>query len=242
MSPETREFLRTVRRAEGPEPGDERRVLAAVHAALTVGAVAGTAAGASKAAKLFGISGLSALKLGVLLLAVVGSVGLGARAWDTSTTRLAADADLHRTAPVKGAAAKGPPLVTSGPKTSFGSPASMDPPKPRLTAGNGIVPDVRAAPPKAASLRDEIELLAAVRAALERGDGAEAMRRLDEHRTFDRQFAAERRAARVLALCSLGRTEEARAQASAFLHDFPSSVQRAAVERSCAAEKTTLER
>lgn len=73
-----------------------------------------------------------------------------------------------------------------------------------------------------------------MQAALARGDGAAALRQLDQHVTNDRRLLAERRAARVLALCSLGRTSEAVQAMEVFLREHPASVQRSAVERSCA--------
>jgi hypothetical protein len=84
------------------------------------------------------------------------------------------------------------------------------------------------------SVREELALLAEVQAALRRGDGASALRRLDAHVTTDRQLAAERSAARVLALCALGRVQEARRAAAVFVREHPGSVQRDAVERACA--------
>jgi RNA polymerase sigma-70 factor (ECF subfamily) len=81
-------------------------------------------------------------------------------------------------------------------------------------------------------------LLAQVQAALDRGDGATALRRLDERASVDRRLLAERRAARILALCQLGRTQEAEQSALAFVREHPSSVQRTAVERSCAGKAT----
>ena len=91
-------------------------------------------------------------------------------------------------------------------------------------------------------MREEIALLADVQAALERGDGAKALTRLDGHVTTDRQLLAERSAARILALCLLGRDTEARRAALVFMHAHPASVQRTAVERSCAGTKKSGER
>ena len=84
------------------------------------------------------------------------------------------------------------------------------------------------------SLRAELELLAEVRAALDRGDGAAALRALDAHQTRDRVLLAERRAARILALCSLGRVEEARRARLEFEAAHPRSVQLDVIARSCA--------
>ena len=117
--------------------------------------------------------------------------------------------------------------------TSAASSISLDPSK---------APSVREERSRPDTLRGEIELLEDVRSALERGDGGRALQRLDAHVTGDRQLLAERRAARILALCQLGRIDEARRDAASLLRDEPASLQRAAVERSCAGAKTTDER
>lgn len=94
----------------------------------------------------------------------------------------------------------------------------------------------RAAPARPASngLAAELALLQRAQAALRRADGESALRELDAFGGSGGQLLAERRAARVLALCSLGRVAEARALAAELLRAEPSSVQRAALERSCA--------
>ncbi len=84
------------------------------------------------------------------------------------------------------------------------------------------------------SLQAELDLLGQVQAALRRGDGAEAFRRLEQHRTGDRQFLAERRALRILALCALGEVNAARQAAQGFAKQHPNSLQQRVVANSCA--------
>jgi hypothetical protein len=69
---------------------------------------------------------------------------------------------------------------------------------------------------------------------LRQGDAAAALRALDAHHTDDRVLLAERRAARILALCGIGRTAQARAAAAEFEKEHPDSVQRAMLASSCA--------
>ena len=238
MTPETRTFLEAIRHAEDPTAGDERRVLAALHAALAAGSVAGASVAASKATKLFGVSGASGLKL------VAGLVSVGAAVWIASSVPFQDDA-REPTAAARRLTAHSPITTPTAVETSArAAPAVSTTAPPQPSA-----PPVRAearrqgsrpADPRssARSVREEIQLLADVRAALARGDGASALRRLDEHVTADRQFSAERSAARILALCSLGRVAEARRAADAFLRNHPRSVQRTAVERSCASSET----
>jgi hypothetical protein len=83
------------------------------------------------------------------------------------------------------------------------------------------------------SLREELELLARVQAALRRGDAATALRDLDQHRTLDEQLLGERAAARVLALCSLGRKAEGRRVRAELMQREPTSPHRSALERAC---------
>jgi hypothetical protein len=237
MSPETRDFLETVRTAEDPTAEDERRVLAAVQAVVAASALAGAGLAASNAGKLAGGGVASGLKLGGLAL------GLGA-AWLAVSAATAPPAPPPAAARATTTAARAQPArsgpsVLVVPSSSAARPAAPSPP-------GGVVrpaPSVPAAAPPAPappSLREEIALLAEVQAALERGDGATALRRLDGSGGADPRLLAERKAARVLALCLLGRTEEAERAARAFLRGHPKSVQRSALERSCAA-KTTVE-
>ncbi|MBX3233266.1 MAG: hypothetical protein KIT84_20955 [Labilithrix sp.] len=78
-------------------------------------------------------------------------------------------------------------------------------------------------------------MLRSANAALAAGDGATALRRLDEHATrFPRgALTEEREAARVLALCASGRASEARANASTFVAANPRSPFVAQVRRAC---------
>jgi hypothetical protein len=241
MSPETRAFLGGVRDAEDPNAEDQRRVLAAVRATLAGGAAAGASLSAPKAAKLLGTSASYGLKaLGAL-------VGLGAAAWLVSSTprfrqvehrnepqqALPRDQRLPTTkalAPVPSAL---PPVTPPVQASPWRSPS----PSPSRSPTVSGEPRQHARVARPASLREEISLLADVQAALERGDGAKALARLDGHVTADRQLLAERSAARILALCLLGRDTEAQRAALAFTRAHPTSVQPTAVERSCAGPK-----
>jgi hypothetical protein len=105
------------------------------------------------------------------------------------------------------------------------------------TPGHGEPPAVAAAARSApSSLGAETALLENARAALGRGDAAGALALLDEHeRDFPRGVLVEERlAARVFALCGLGRTAEAERVAERLLRHSPSSPLRARVLQSCA--------
>jgi RNA polymerase sigma-70 factor (ECF subfamily) len=234
MSPETRAFLDGVRDAEDPTPNDERRVAAALTAALVTGAAAGAGLVTVKILKSFGIIGFSWLKLGGLAVLGVGLWVVVAKPFARSfASAKPVSAPLVATLSTP-RAERGlealPGATVAEPITPSGAP-NRAPSKPAARPS-----------PRPETLRDEIALLEDVRAALAQGDGDAALRRLDAHITADRQLLAERRAARILALCQLGRVDEARRSATAFLRDEPTSVQRAAVELSCAGTKTTEER
>jgi hypothetical protein len=236
MSPETRAFIEQVRAAEEPTPGDERRVFEAVRSAVVGTPSLLASGGAAKATTKFVLSKGSGLKLLGALVAVSASVTLVAVMAPSdgpgeplpAPARVAARDALP--APLRVAESATVPPATL-PSASGGPVAEPEDP------ANGAPLDAKA--PRSLSLRKELALLADVQAALERGDGATALRRLDAHVTVDRQFIAERRAARILALCALGRVQEARDSAAIFLRKNPGSVQRAAVEHSCAVSKST---
>lgn len=92
---------------------------------------------------------------------------------------------------------------------------------------------------EALDLEAELRVVAAIRSALRRGDGAEALARVAEHR---KKFGAsgvlvqERSAHEVEALCAVGREADARRMAADFLKQWPDSPHRARVTASCGGE------
>lgn len=79
--------------------------------------------------------------------------------------------------------------------------------------------------PRAEMGREELRVLEPARVAVARGEFAKAMRPIAEHarRFKEGQLAEEREALRVKALAGLGRTDEARRAAAAFVARFPRS-------------------
>ena len=98
-------------------------------------------------------------------------------------------------------------------------------------------PISKPAPSVASTLDDETRLVRDADAALRGGDASGALALLDQHaRTFPHGVLAEERAAeRVLVLCALGRTGEARTAAASFLRDRPLSPLATRIRSSCAA-------
>lgn len=125
------------------------------------------------------------------------------------------------------------PAAVNAPISRPSTPRAIQPPAPPPALRPE--PSSPRLPRSRPSLQAELDFLAAVHASLRRGDGADALRRLDAHRTTDRQLLAERRAARVFALCAAGRRAAAQRAAVSFIRHHPSAPQREAVERVCAA-------
>jgi hypothetical protein len=100
----------------------------------------------------------------------------------------------------------------------------------------------RAAKPIASgtsSLASEIQVMHDVEAALSAGQPARALQLLDDAaKTHGGRYGGamgeERAAARVVTLCRLGRTDEARAEAARFVHDRPRSPLVERVRSTCA--------
>jgi hypothetical protein len=242
VNPETEAFLATVRDAEDPSREDERRVLAAVGATVAGGvgvAVAASGGKLLKAASRFGPGsvGVAGVKVTAVVLCLAGAVRLAAPDSPRHSTRSEpATVSLH--APERSGAEppKDSPVAPSLPVAVPMTPSARVPP-PKSTARTPLekTPAVAPARPfRAPTAREELAVLAEVQAALRRGDGVAALRLLDVGSSADPRFLAERRALRVLALCSAGRTTDARREAAGFLRNEPTSVHRNAVARSCA--------
>lgn len=87
-------------------------------------------------------------------------------------------------------------------------------------------------------LEQELKVLRASRAALDRGDAAQAVALLDQHDLrFPRgPLRQERLATRVLALCALGNQRDARATASELLQLAPHAPYMTRLRRSCVSD------
>jgi hypothetical protein len=235
MHDETRALLDAVRNAEDPTPADEERVARALRAAIAAGVTPGVAQpGRTDALPGDGLRCLArTVRLERSVFAFCAAAALGTGDGDVSS-RAGFSEPSHVSALPAMAPVPAPPVLvpvtepaqapqSTAPRSSVdapGAPRSSRPtPAPRRAQS---------------SLRAELDLLREVQSALDRGDGAAALRALDAHPGDSGQLLAERQAARVLALCLLGRTAEARAGAARFLKVYPVSVHRHAIERSCA--------
>jgi hypothetical protein len=237
----------------------KQRVLAAVGGgALTLGgaAAAGAAGGIAGGAGLASAKGLVAGSLliwfgvgaaagvgvsGVVALvehrATVGAVPTAAhpRA-DARATR--GESDQHASAP----GSHDPSEPSSEPEqrgngTVAASPTAAPRPSHPVPPTLGEMPaPVASAAPVPSTLREEAALLQRAQRALAAKDPELALSLLTEH---ERRFSTgalgeERQAAKILALCALGRVGEARTLARAFVAASPRSVLVPHLQRSCA--------
>jgi hypothetical protein len=164
----------------------------------------------------WGLVGSTVLVAGVALF-----VPRFAQQGDTAVPRASVSA-ASATTP----AAAIPPAVPDLP--SAPSPQSDEPPAARLVAPEGVSRPIDAQKPPSRSrdgLSEEVALLSRAETELHAGRAAKALVALAEHqRRFPRgALAEERTAARIQALCALGRNEEANAQLRQLLHISPNS-------------------
>jgi hypothetical protein len=250
LGPEARSLLDGGRNGDDPSPADRARLRASVMRAVAAGGAIGaaaTAAEATAAAKT--ASGLGLLwKIGGAVLLCAASAGTTVVVIERGAPP-AAPAPPSAVAPV---AAPPPPPLPAPPPAAEPSPRATAAPTPRPVpsaerqrdpqleetpppAAEAPPPAVTAAPaPPPDTLAAETQRLREANGALRGGDAQRALALLDEQSAGGAQLREERAAARILALCDLGRTDEARAQAAAFLQKSPQSPLADRVRKSCA--------
>jgi hypothetical protein len=130
-------------------------------------------------------------------------------------------------------------LATTPPPSAFGGRSAATPPPmvPGAPCRTAAVPCETRSPasPAGGSLEAETGLLEAAQSELRAGHPERALSALDEHgrKYRDGVLSEERLASRVLALCALGRTDEARSEAQRFLSTSPRSPMAERVRSSC---------
>lgn len=264
LSREARDLLEQVRAAEEATDEDEARVKRALGAAIAAGVtchwqrypmrgdpVSGD--GAAPPAAELGKAGAAISKAGLVAWgAPLSALALSAAAWFGVSGGEQTVQHPERSAPSAAPAA--------APEEHAGPQHAARPPPGEVTAADAGLPPAAsaraAAPsrpkrsarasaaqrPEPTGLAAELALLQRAQAALRRGDGLGALQELEAFPGSGGQLLAERRVARVLALCSLGRVAEAQSLAVEVLRSEPGSVQRVALERSCANPSRNRER
>lgn len=145
----------------------------------------------------------------------------------------AAAAEAVRLISIEGAT----PAVERNGGSSASSPSLADVPSPRpQTTGASEEPpanDARAR--RRTDLNHQIDALRQARAAIREGDGKTALGVIDQGLPQGQPSPLEEESSysRILALCQLGRTAEARQQAEQFLTRFPQSLLSARVRTTC---------
>lgn len=250
LDPEARALIDAARDGLEATSEDRARIRRSVLAAVTTSAIgAGTVASAASAQSAIAVTSGTTLATKMLLgIALVATVATGG---------VIAESAFHRAEPPSPRAARevAAPRVTEPPEVVAPRAIVREvaPPAPQTTpvelASAPIAaprpPRERRAPPPPvivepepprAHLALEVAALRASDAARRGGRPADALRALD---AYDRDFPsgtlrAEADAARVLTLCELGRADDARAVATRFLAQNPSSPLAARIRSSCA--------
>jgi hypothetical protein len=255
LGPQAKALLDAALDGDEPTPEERARVRTAIAANLAVGAAAvGQSAAAAKTAAAGAVgAGSAAAGTGtavgiaakaVLSLTLVSAVGAG-------TTLYVRSSSSHREAR--------PPTVPSFVQTASPGGRSLPPevaapvaaPAMATTSLESSKPSAKplasaAAPPSvvhahtrstSSDVEAEVLLIGEAHRALQSGNASGALVMLDEHA---RRYPAgalgeERDAARIAALCALGRVAEGRDAADRFLREFPSSPLAARVRTSCGA-------
>lgn len=231
LGPDARALVQAGRRAARPTAADRERVLQAVQQRVTAGA-AGTAAAAPALTK-------SLLwpwgSLAVVGLAVVGGLVM-------FSTR----DEVARAAPSSDPIALAAPAVAGQPAADSAAAAVVSVNQAPVVAPADLAPAPLVLEPAVASksraarssdrLAEEVAILERAEAQLHAGRHAAALTVLDEHR---RKFpkgalAQERVAARVQALCALGRVDEADRELGILTRLSPSSPHEGRARAACA--------
>ncbi len=247
LSDDARTFIAATRHGDDPRPADQDRVHRAVMVRIGMGTIAGVAAvsvgrdavaaGAAKAGWA-SILGPSVVKL-MAILTVGGSVTVGGYlalhrepAAPLSDTPAAApdlpasESEPHTAATVSVPAREATPSLAADdlPVASSDPVAAPEPSVPSTTSHRG------------STLRAEVAAVGAANRSLRDGNPQEALRILDTNASVlqDGTLREEAAASRILALCQLGRREQATREANAFVQAFPNSPLAGRVRASCA--------
>jgi hypothetical protein len=228
MGPETRRLLELGRHGDDPEVADEHRVgrsLARRLGAEAAAAAVGVGAAKSAAGATAGLGKLIAL--GVVGLGVVLGLAYGLLVPSRPTRASSEQAGVT--------SSQASASATAGAARGVSSEAAVAPsglvPEPSATvsltrsASTARLNPVPEPPSGLDPLQAETAALRSAQRAIRSGDPARALALIREQDATYRGGALgqERAAARIFALCDLGRTEEARAEARRFARQWPRS-------------------
>ncbi|MFO0589235.1 MAG: hypothetical protein U0441_16985 [Polyangiaceae bacterium] len=238
LGPEARSILLAGKDGDAPTAHDRARVRKRLSRAIAAGSALGAASAASVAE---GTAAASAKTAALLTLAKIGGglvfvASLGAGLWISRPQHPAPppeSAPASVVAPAQTATLEAPPTATA----SAPPPAETAPPPAEAHTSATDSPAASAPRPQATaksaasseapsdSLEEETRRLREAHGAMQSGDPEKALSLLEQQSsTFAKgQLADERAVASFLALCKLGREEEARAKAAELLRTSPNS-------------------
>ena len=223
LSPEARELVDDGLSVLRPSSRDRARVASALAARLGAATLLlPEAAGAAPKP----LAAAAWPKLATLVASVsAGVAAVGATYW------LAQSPPAPTEAPVKPPAIAAPPVAHGTPPAA--SVESPDEPQGELAPEPPVT-----APRKTVAvdpLAEEVAILSKATSALRAGNPAEGLRLLGEHqRKFPKgRLAEERRAARIQALCALGKLSAAEAELARLAQSSPRSPHLARAQRAC---------
>jgi len=234
LSPEAAALLRAGRNAFRPNAGDRERVLRSLSATFADRADLESARRWGRG-RTSGVPGTASWRLwhgwvvGGLAIVAVGTGVVAMRQGSRTSMRPIATAP----APVEAGSVRQPLVSTSAPADGLGvigpqAPADHSPTSIRQAART-------ATRLSRDSLAEEVRLLSRAEQQMNEGLAEEALKTLADH---ERRFPAgalweERMAARIQALCALGRTSEARSDLVRLGRAYPRSPQLARARRIC---------
>jgi len=239
LSSDGKALVQAGRQADRPSEADRERVLTALRARLGDAAVLATglapspgvtasgSASRSKFAK-WGWVAPAALVTGALLfvprLWPVGEKAVSAPSASASSAPSASSVSSASNAPATPVEA-----VSAAPESAQG------PEMPAAALGSSRAPDTQKVARPRDGLAEEVALLSRAETELRAGRPSKALVTLSEHqRKFPRgALAEERAAARIQALCALGRNDEANAQLTQLLHISPNSAHEGRARQAC---------
>lgn len=264
LGPDARSIVDAGRDADDPTAADRARVRGALTRALAApaaGAPLPPRAGGDLATAAAKTAASPALKI-LAALAVIGAVGAALTLGRSRPAEAPPAAPAPSAAAAEPPPAREPAPPREAPASSAQAPAALAPASaaplpadapsalarpaapreasvaPAPSATPSAAPAV-APPPGEDPLAVEIRRLREVHGALKDGDPNRALALLDENSAASAQgeLREERAAARVLALCKLGRTAEATSEAARFLRESPRSPLADRVRASCATSR-----
>jgi hypothetical protein len=238
LSHDARELILVAAREEGPTHGERERLRRAVFGAVAAGgamlgsASAAGAASSASAAKLTLLGGMAA-KMSVAPLAIWFAVGTAAGIATVApvaayryATRPATEPQALHTAAAPASLTPSPEQEPANAVARPGAPTQAEPQPQARDADVAVAPldkkrqrpDTSAPSGEPADLAVELALLGTAQRELAAGRAERALERLTEHeqRFPSGALLGERLAARVFALCALGRNAEARLAALEF--------------------------